>query len=175
MTKRIQKFLIIRVRRGSFYVMNVTKTFTNVTYHDNIVVRIQWRFTSGLSFATDAVMLRHSQCDWPRTFVLYPHLVVDNRSHLTVRQPNRASWTKGYRLWLIFSILRPDTYLQGCRRLPQSLLSNDGTVLLNRAMLFQNVKIYKYWITTQNIIFIGNDTFNPQELTYMEQQATACY
>jgi hypothetical protein len=65
MIKRIQKFFIIRIWRGTFYVTNVTKTCTYVTYHDNILVQIQWSFTSarkrfgtsGLSSVTDVAKL----------------------------------------------------------------------------------------------------------------------
>jgi len=65
MIKRIKIFFIIRIRRGTFYETNMTKTCTHVAYHDNILVRIQWSFTSarkrfgtsGVSSVTDVATL----------------------------------------------------------------------------------------------------------------------
>jgi len=80
MIKRIQFFFIIRKRRGTFYVTNVTKKCTYVTYHDNILVRIQWSFTSarkrfgtsGLSSVTDIAKL-------PLTAGLAPSFLIHTR------------------------------------------------------------------------------------------------
>jgi len=88
MIKRIQKFFIISIRRGTFYVTNVTKKCTHVTYHDNILIRIQWSFTSarkrlgtsGLSSVTDVAKLPLTG-GFPPSFLIHTRDVyVENTS-----------------------------------------------------------------------------------------------
>ena len=102
MIKRIQKFFIIRISRGTFYATNVTKTCTHVTYQ-NILVRIQWSFTSarkrfgtsGLSSVTDVAKLPLTAGFSPSCLIhtrdAYAENTSQRRRHTEPRGPNSTA------------------------------------------------------------------------------------
>jgi hypothetical protein len=109
MIKRIQKMFIISIRCGTFYAMNVTKACTHVTYHDNILVRIQWsltsarkRFgTSGVSSVTDVAKLPLTAGFAPSCLIhttdVYAENTSQRRQHSMPTGPNGTASSLHYR------------------------------------------------------------------------------
>jgi len=136
MIKRIQKCFIVRIRRGTFYATNETKTCTHVTYHDNILVRNSvelyirtktiWDFRPLICYRRWETATN----DWLRAFVSDPRNRRLRRKHFATTGDTSSQLDQKEPLLACISQTRATHPPRG---FAVSLVSNDGTVVLNWA------------------------------------------